>query len=45
MVVNSDVELEYKLINNIIIDRLIKAFSANKFNKFRNLIKLRILDG
>ena len=44
MVVNNNVKLEYVLINNIVADELIKAFFINKFNKFKNLIRLKLLD-
>ena len=31
------------LIDNMIINRLIETFLTNKFNKLRNLIKLKLL--
>ena len=45
IIINGDVKLKYMLINNVIVNRLIKVFLSNKFNKFRNLIKLRLLNG
>ena len=42
-VVNNNIVLKYVLINNIITDGLIKSLSADKFSKFKNLGRLRIL--
>ena len=44
-VANGNIKLKYVLTDNIIADRLTKALFADKFNKFRNSIRLRILDG
>ena len=43
-VVHNNIKSKYILINNIIINKLTKAFFTNKFNKFRNLIELRLLN-
>ena len=32
------------LIDNIMINKLTKTFFINKFNKFKNLIGLKLLD-
>ena len=44
MIVNNNIKLEYVLTNNIVIDKLTKTLPINKFNKFKNLIKLRLLN-
>ena len=43
-VVNGDIKLEYMSTNNIIIDGLTKVLLINKFSKFRNSIRLRLLN-
>ena len=44
MVVNNNAKLKYVLINTIITNGLIKILPTNKFNKFKNSIKLRLLN-
>ena len=43
-IANNNIKLEYILTDNIMINKLTKTFPINKFSKFRNSIRLKLLN-
>ena len=43
-IINNNIKLKYMSIDNMVVDGLTKPLFVNKFNKFRNSIRLKLLN-